>query len=111
MKYQFPEKFLVGFCSQRSSNRRRFFEGDGKGQNIWDFWYQEAPEKFFNKSVQIRPHNFIKKYQEDIQLMKETGHNSFRTSIQWSRLIPDPTTGKVNQTAVDFFIIKSLMIY
>ena len=35
--------------------------------------------------------------------MKETGHNSFRTSIQWSRLIPDPTTGKVNQTAVDFY--------
>ncbi|MGY6462550.1 family 1 glycosylhydrolase, partial [Corynebacterium sp. UMB8791] len=46
---------------------------------------------------------FYKKYQEDIQLMKETGHNSFRTSIQWSRLIPDPTTGKVNQTAVDFY--------
>ena len=34
MKYQFPKIF--GGVLQRSSNRRRF-EGDGKGQNIWDF--------------------------------------------------------------------------
>ena len=40
---------------------------------------------------------------EDIQLMKEkeTGHNTFRTSIQWSRLIP-AGTGEVNQEAVAF---------
>lgn len=34
--------------------------------------------------------------------MKQTGHNSFRTSIQWSRLIPDGV-GEVNQEAVRFY--------
>ena len=34
--------------------------------------------------------------------MKKIGHNSFRTSIQWSRLIPDGK-GEVNQKAVDFY--------
>ena len=44
MKYQFPENF-GGFCSQRSSNRRRF-EGDGKGQNIWDFGIKKRQKNF-----------------------------------------------------------------
>jgi 6-phospho-beta-glucosidase len=34
--------------------------------------------------------------------MKDIGHNSFRTSIAWSRLIPDGT-GEVNQEAVEFY--------
>ena len=45
---------------------------------------------------------FYANYKDDIQLLKETGHNSFRTSIQWSRLIPDGI-GRVNQKAVDFY--------
>ena len=39
--------------------------------------------------------------------MKETGHNTFRTSIQWSRLIP-AGTGEVNQEAVAFIMIISM---
>ncbi len=34
--------------------------------------------------------------------MKQTGHNSFRTSIQWSRLIPDES-GTINEEAVRFY--------
>ncbi len=34
--------------------------------------------------------------------MKETGHTTFRTSIQWSRLFPQGK-GEVNQKAVDFY--------
>jgi len=42
--------------------------------------------------------------------MKQTGHNSFRTSIKWSRLIPDEI-GEVNQEAVEFYnnIINELI--
>ncbi|MCA4034465.1 family 1 glycosylhydrolase, partial [Klebsiella quasipneumoniae] len=32
-------------------------------------------------------------YPQDVALMKQTGFNSFRTSIQWSRLIADFETG------------------
>lgn len=45
---------------------------------------------------------FYDNYKEDIKLLKEVGHNSFRTSIQWSRLIPDGT-GEPNPKAVEFY--------
>jgi 6-phospho-beta-glucosidase len=35
--------------------------------------------------------------------MKRTGFNSFRTSIQWSRLIDDFETGAPNADAVRFY--------
>ena len=44
MKYQF-QKFLVGFCAG-GPQTEGVFEGDGKGQNIWDFWYQKRQKNF-----------------------------------------------------------------
>lgn len=110
MNYQFPEGFWWGSAAS-GPQTEGVFEGDGKAQNIWDFWYEEKPEKFFNEVGPDKTSQFYKKYHEDIQLMKATGHNSFRTSIQWSRLIPDPKTGVVNQKAVDFYndVINSLL--
>lgn len=49
MKYQFPENFWWGSAAS-GPQTEGVFEGDGKGQNIWDFWYQEAPEKIFSTS-------------------------------------------------------------
>lgn len=76
--------------------------GDGKGENIWDFWYQQNPTPFFNQVGPDKTSQVYTKYKEDIQLMKQVGHNSFRTSIQWSRLIPEGV-GKVNEKAVQFY--------
>ncbi|MBJ8056570.1 glycoside hydrolase family 1 protein, partial [Bacillus cereus] len=45
---------------------------------------------------------FYRKYKEDIRLMKEIGHNSFRLSISWSRLLPEGK-GAVNEEAVAFY--------
>src|SRR5699024_5550656 len=46
--------------------------------------------------------DFLNTYKEDIRLIREIGHNTFRISFSWSRLIPDGT-GEVNQKAVDFY--------
>ena len=59
MKYQFPENFWWGSAAS-GPQTEGVFEGDGKGQNIWDFGIKKRQKNFFNKSVQIRPHNFIK---------------------------------------------------
>ncbi|WP_313466862.1 glycoside hydrolase family 1 protein, partial [Carnobacterium sp.] len=101
MKYQFPENFWWGSAAS-GPQTEGIYEGDHKGQNIWDYWYEQEPTKFFNQVGPEKTSRFYEKYKEDIQLMKETGHNSFRTSIQWSRLFPEGT-GEVNQTAVDFY--------
>lgn len=101
MDYQFPTGFWWGSAAS-GPQTEGVFEGDGKGASIWDYWYQQEPEKFFNGVGPEKTSQVYTRYQEDIQLMKETGHTTFRTSIQWSRLFPQGK-GEVNQKAVDFY--------
>lgn len=101
MDYQFPAGFWWGSAAS-GPQTEGVFEGDGKGASIWDYWYQQEPEKFFNEVGPEKTSQVYTRYQEDIQLMKETGHTTFRTSIQWSRLFPQGK-GEVNQKAVDFY--------
>ena len=101
MDYQFPAGFWWGSAAS-GPQTEGVFEGDGKGASIWDYWYQQEPEKFSNEVGPEKTSQVYTRYQEDIQLMKETGHTTFRTSIQWSRLFPQGK-GEVNQKAVDFY--------
>lgn len=75
---------------------------DGKGQNIWDYWFEKEPHRFFDHVGPADTSQFYDNYKEDIRLMKELGHNSFRMSISWSRLIPNGT-GEINDKAADFY--------
>lgn len=97
----FPKGFFWGTASSGPQTEGQF-DGDGKGENIWDYWYNKEPEKFFNHIGPDKASYNYQYYKEDVQLMKATGHNSFRTSIQWSRLIPEGV-GAVNPKAVDFY--------
>ena len=101
VKYQFPENFMWGSAASGPQTEGRT-ETDGKGDNIWDFWYHTHPEKFFDEVGPDTTSDFYNRYPEYIQLMKQTGHNSYRHSIQWSRLIPDGD-GEVNDVAVNYY--------
>lgn len=99
--YTFPKGFWWGSAAS-GPQTEGVLTNDGKGDSIWDHWYKEASERFFDQVGPEKTSQFLTKYQEDIQLMKQTGHTSFRTSIQWSRLIPEGT-GAVNPEAVAFY--------
>lgn len=99
--YTFPKGFWWGSAASGPQTEGTM-ANDGKGDSIWDQWFEESPERFFNQVGPAKTSQFLTKYQEDIQLMKATGHTSFRTSIQWSRLIPEGT-GEVNPQAVAFY--------
>lgn len=101
MGYVFPKDFWWGSASS-GPQAEGTVEGDGKGKNIWDYWYEKDSKQFFDQVGPDYTSRVYTRYREDVQLMKETGHNSFRTSIQWSRLIPNGT-GEVNQKAVAFY--------
>ena len=101
MKYQFPADFWWGSAAS-GPQTEGVMPGDGKGENVWDHWFKEAPELFFDQVGPAKVSQFYTRYPEYIQQMKATGHNSYRHSIQWSRLIPDGV-GEVNQTAVDYY--------
>ena len=77
-------------------------EGDGKADSTFDVWFKKDPDRFFGGEGNKVAVDFYHMYKEDIKLMKELNHNSFRFSIAWSRLIPNGD-GVVNQKAVDFY--------
>jgi 6-phospho-beta-glucosidase len=107
--YRFPDGFWWGSATSATQIEGAANEG-GKGPNIWDHWYEKEPNRFFNGVGPSITSDFYHRYKEDIALMKEIGHNSFRFSISWSRLIPDGI-GAVNPTAVQFYnnVINELL--
>lgn len=100
-EYKFPEGFWWGSATSATQIEGAANE-DGKGINIWDYWYKKESNRFFDKVGPEVTSDFYHRYKDDIRLMKELGHNSFRFSISWSRLIPGGT-GKVNKKAVKFY--------
>ncbi|MED3645815.1 glycoside hydrolase family 1 protein [Halalkalibacterium halodurans] len=99
--YRFPEGFWWGSATSATQTEGAAHR-DGKGKNIWDHWYEVEPSRFFQGVGPQDTSQFYERYKEDIQLMKEVGHNSFRFSISWSRLIPDGR-GEVNPKGVEFY--------
>lgn len=70
--YQFPEGFLWGTSTSGPQTEGRT-ENDGKGNSIWDYWYQNEPEKFFNQVGPEEASTFYKHWEEDIDLLEATG--------------------------------------
>ena len=101
VQYKFPEGFWWGSATSATQIEGAANEG-GKGKNIWDHWYESESNRFFDNVGPESTSDFYHLYKEDIQLMKEIGHNTFRMSISWSRLIPGGR-GEVNPEAVTFY--------
>lgn len=100
MKYKFPDNFLWGAAA---SGPQTEGEGSKENKNVWDQWFEDEPDRFYGHySPKIACDTYYR-YKEDVRLMKNLNLNSFRTSIQWSRLISDLETGSVSQDAINFY--------
>ncbi|MDZ5782660.1 glycoside hydrolase family 1 protein [Marinococcus luteus] len=100
-QFTFPKGFWWGAATSATQIEGAATEG-GKGKNIWDQWFEEEPNRFFNGVGPGTTSDFYHQYKDDIARMKDINFNSFRLSISWSRLIPDGS-GEVNPEAVDFY--------
>ncbi|EOL42738.1 glycoside hydrolase family 1 protein [Enterococcus phoeniculicola] len=97
----FPENFWWG--SAWSAEQAEGRGETGKAETVWERWYKEQPYRFYNRIDSSITTDHIHRYKEDVQLMKETGHNSFRVSISWARMFPDDGVGTVNPKAIAFY--------
>lgn len=70
---------------------------DGRIESIWDKYLHE--NHLENGDVASDHYH---RYEEDIRLMKEGGHNSYRFSIAWPRIITD-REGTVNDDGIAFY--------
>lgn len=97
---KFPKGFLWGSAA---SGVQTEGYNNKVHDSIWDAWFKKDPQRFYKQiSSEVVSNSFVN-YKADIQLMKDIGFNSFRTSIQWSRLIKDFKTGETDPVAVSFY--------
>ena len=99
-KLQFPEGFWWGAASSGPQTEGWYGK---RHENVMDYWYRNQRNDFFNGVGPDVASDFYHHYPEDFKLMKEIGLNSFRTSIQWSRLIKDLETGEPDPEGVEFY--------
>ncbi|WOO88883.1 glycoside hydrolase family 1 protein [Mollicutes bacterium LVI A0078] len=71
--------------------------------NVWDLWFEREPNRFYNQLSSSIACDTYNRYEDDVRMMKDINLNSFRTSIQWARLIEDLETSAVSQDAVEFY--------
>lgn len=100
IKFKFPENFWWGSATSGPQSEGRF---NKKHDSVFDHWFDIEPEAFFDGVGPDVASNFYNSHKEDLKLVKETGLNSFRTSIQWTRLIKDFETGEVDEDGVRFY--------
>lgn len=97
---QFPEGFWWGAASSGPQTEGWYGK---RHENVMDRWYRVQRNDFFNGVGPDVASDFYHKYPEDFKLFKEIGMNTFRTSVQWSRLIKDLETGEPDPEGVQFY--------
>ncbi|HDL8517536.1 TPA: glycoside hydrolase family 1 protein [Yersinia enterocolitica] len=101
MKYQFPDNFWWGSASSALQTEGESLRG-GKSPTTWDAWYASQPSRFHQQIGPNDTSTFYRNWKQDITLLNQLNHNSFRTSLSWARLIPNGV-GEVNPEAVTFY--------
>ena len=99
-KLVFPENFWWGSATSGPQSEGRF---NKKHDSVFDHWFDIEPEIFFDGVGPNIASNFYNDYKSDLAQLKEIGLNSFRTSIQWTRLIKDLETGEPDEDGVRFY--------
>jgi len=97
---KFPDNFLWGAAMSAPQTEGHSLH-HGKSASTWDYWFKIAPEKFNMRQGPGQTSNLYDMYEADCARMKAIGLNSIRTSISWSRLLPDGKT--INDEAVAFY--------
>ena len=65
-------------------------EEDGRGPSVWDVFCRE-PDKIANGQTGDIACDHYHRLDEDVQLMKQLGVNTYRFSISWTRILPGGT--------------------
>ncbi|MGQ9881826.1 MAG: GH1 family beta-glucosidase [Armatimonadota bacterium] len=97
---RFPEGFLWGAASASYQ-----IEGsplaDGAGASIWHR-FSHTPGTTHNADTGDIACDHYRRWQEDVDMMREMGLKGYRFSISWARILPEGK-GVVNPAGLDFY--------
>jgi 6-phospho-beta-glucosidase len=98
---QFPDRFLWG-----SATAALQIEGAassyGRGPSIWDAFCRDFPERIYQQATPEVACDHYHRYREDVEQIAKLGHNAYRFSISWPRLLPEGK-GRINEEGVNFY--------
>jgi len=96
----FPDGFLWGVATSAPQIEGGVREG-GRGESIWDR-FAATPGRIADGSDPSVACDHVRRWREDVRLMKELGLGAYRFSVAWPRVLPDGT-GQVNPAGLDFY--------
>ena len=105
---QFPKDMKWGVATASYQIEGATTEG-GRGPSIWDT-FSKTPGKVVNGDNGDIACDSYHRYEEDVQLMKDLGVDTYRFSVAWPRIFPEGV-GKVNQEGLDYYhrLVDSLI--
>lgn len=95
-----PKDFFFG-AAMSGPQTEGAHNKDGKLPSFWDNYSDQHIHDFHNNVGSYIGNDFYNRYEEDIKILKSMNFNSFRTSIQWSRLID--INGMLNPEGAAFY--------
>ncbi len=90
---KFPKGFLFGSATSAH-------QIEGHQYNDWSQW-EKLPGKIEKGDTSEVAADSFHKWREDISLLKSTGQNAYRFSIEWSRI--EPEEGKFDEDAIEYY--------
>ena len=99
-QYQLPNDFFFGAAMSGPQTEGQWNQG-GKLENLWDTWSIQDLGSFYNCVGSYAGNDFMAKYQEDLRILKDLGLDTYRTSIQWSRLLD--ADGNLNEEGAAWY--------
>ena len=97
---QFPNGFLWGAATASYQIEGGAFDG-GRGPSVWDT-FSHTKGKVANAHNGDVACDHFHRMPSDVALMKELGHQTYRFSISWSRVLPEGR-GTVNREGLAFY--------
>lgn len=77
-------------------SHRGGWQADGKGASIWDTFCHQEGRVLGDQSGDVSCNSY-QLWNQDLECIKQLGLTHYRLSFSWPRLLPDGTTGRVNQ--------------
>ncbi len=95
----FPPNFYWGVGT--SAYQIEGFGDDGRGTSIWDLFCDGKNDNCQGMTAE-KACDHLNHLEEDIQLLKALGVNSYRFSVSWPRILPEGT-GAINPKGMGFY--------
>ena len=95
-----PQDFFFGAAMSGPQTEGAWNAG-GKLENLWDTWSNEDLGAFYNRVGSYAGNDFMAHYKGDFQILRDLNLTTWRTSIQWSRLLD--ANGEINPAGAAWY--------